>query len=118
MFRLPSGALIIDTPGMRELGLWDTGESVGEIFAGVEALFADCRFSNCTHGAEPGCAVQAALESGALSRDQWERYLTQKKEASFVENKSAYLRNKQERHKMLVKKNRFNQLKGKEDPFE
>jgi ribosome biogenesis GTPase len=107
MFRLPSGALVIDTPGMRELGLWDAGESIGEVFSGVESLFTRCRFSNCTHTAEPGCAVLAALESGALPRDQWEQYLLQKKEAAFVENRSAYLRDKQERHKSLAKNNRL-----------
>jgi ribosome biogenesis GTPase len=107
MFRLPSGALIIDTPGMRELGLWDAADGVGEVFADVESLFTRCRFSNCTHSTEPGCAVLAALESGELPRDQWDRYLLQKREAAFVENKAAYLRNKQERHKSLAKKNRL-----------
>jgi ribosome biogenesis GTPase len=115
MFRLSSGAFIIDTPGMRELGLWDAGESIGEIFAAVESLFTRCRFSNCTHTAEPGCAVLAALESGALSRDQWEQYLLQKKETAFVENRSAYLRNKQEWHKSLAKNSR-QKKRGREWP--
>jgi ribosome biogenesis GTPase len=106
MFRLPSGALIIDTPGMRELGLWDAADGVGEVFADVESLFTRCRFSNCSHTSEPGCAVLAALGSGALSRDQWDQYLLQKKEAAFIENKAAYLRNKQARHKSLSKNSR------------
>jgi ribosome biogenesis GTPase len=112
MFRLPSGALIIDTPGMRELGLWDAGEGIGEIFSGVETLFARCRFSNCTHTAEPGCAVLAALELGALSRDQWEQYLLQKREAAFVKDRSVYLRDKQEWYKSLAK----NKRRKKRDP--
>lgn len=107
MFQMPSGAFIIDTPGMRELGLWDTGDSIGEIFAGVEELIARCRFSNCTHSGEPGCAVLAALEDGSLSRPQWDRYCAQKREAAFVEDKSAYLRGKQAWHKSLAKRNRL-----------
>ncbi|MDR3174287.1 MAG: ribosome small subunit-dependent GTPase A [Treponema sp.] len=112
MFRLPSGALVIDTPGMRELGLWDAGEGIGEIFSAVESLFTRCRFSNCTHTVEPDCAVRAALESGDLPRDQWEQYLLQKKEAAFVENRSAYLREKQEWHKSLAKSSQLKKRNG------
>ena len=103
LFRLPSGALIIDTPGMRELGLWDATEGISAVFAEVEELFSQCRFSDCTHQTEPGCAVLAALEDGRLSPDQWKNYKKQQKETSFVENHSAYLRQKQQFHKSLAK---------------
>jgi ribosome biogenesis GTPase len=63
---LPSGALILDTPGMRELGLWDADEGVSATFADIEALAAQCRFRDCTHDAEPGCAVRAAIDAGEL----------------------------------------------------
>lgn len=66
MFRLDSGALLIDTPGMRELGLVDAEEGVGSAFSDVEALFEGCRFRDCAHEGEPGCAVMAAIEDGAL----------------------------------------------------
>ena len=63
---LPSGALILDTPGMRELGLWDADEGVSTTFADIEELQTQCRFRDCRHGEEPGCAIQAALEDGSL----------------------------------------------------
>lgn len=71
---LPSGGLILDTPGMRELGLYDAEAGVAQVFADVEAeveaLAADCRFADCAHGREPGCAVRAALEDGRLDADR------------------------------------------------
>lgn len=63
---LPSGALILDTPGMRELGLWDADEGVAATFADIAALADQCRFRDCGHGEEPGCAVRAALDDGSL----------------------------------------------------
>ena len=63
---LPSGALILDTPGMRELGLWDADEGVSATFADIEALAAQCKFRDCSHGEEPGCAIQAAIDAGEL----------------------------------------------------
>ncbi len=63
---LPSGALILDTPGMRELGLWDADEGVSATFADIEELAGQCRFRDCGHGDEPGCAIRAALEDGSL----------------------------------------------------
>ena len=63
---LPSGALILDTPGMRELGLWDADEGVAATFADIEVLAGQCKFRDCRHGDEPGCAVQAAIEAEAL----------------------------------------------------
>jgi ribosome biogenesis GTPase len=103
---LPSGAFVIDTPGMRELGLWDAGEGIAEAFPDVEALFSRCRFSDCGHRTEPGCAVLAALEDGSLSRETWERYQAQKRESAFTEDKAAYLNGKKEWHKSLTKLNR------------
>jgi ribosome biogenesis GTPase len=63
---LPSGGLILDTPGMRELGLWEAEAGVSTAFEDVEAIAAQCRFTDCTHGREPGCAVRAAIEAGVL----------------------------------------------------
>jgi len=101
LFRLSSGALVIDTPGMRELGLWDSREGIRAAFADVEGLFSQCRFSNCTHETEPGCAVLAALEDGRLLPKQWKNYKAQIRESSFVLNHSAYLKQKREFHKSL-----------------
>ncbi len=74
LFRLPGGALIIDTPGMRELGVWDAEEGVSEAFQDVEALAAKCRFADCKHTNEPGCAVWAAIHRGALRPERLKSY--------------------------------------------
>jgi len=74
MHRLPHGGWLIDTPGMRELQLVDVGDALDDVFAEVAALTAECRFSDCSHESEPGCAVQAAIESGTLDADRLQRY--------------------------------------------
>ncbi len=74
LIRLPSGALILDTPGMRELGLMDAGDGLDATFEDIEALTRECRFSDCGHAREPGCAVQAALEAGDLDPDRWRSF--------------------------------------------
>jgi ribosome biogenesis GTPase len=71
---LPVGGALIDTPGMRELQLWAGQGSVEEVFDEIATLAAQCRFADCTHAVEPGCAVQAALATGAVSPDRWESY--------------------------------------------
>lgn len=85
---LPGGALILDTPGMRELGLWDAESGVSSAFADVEAIAADCRFRDCRHGSEPGCAVQAALADGTLDRSRWNSYGKLQREVAFETRKS------------------------------
>ncbi len=78
---LPGGGALIDTPGMRELQLWASGESVGEVFGEIAALAAECRFGDCSHTGEPGCAVAAALAGGALAHDRWESFRKLRSEA-------------------------------------
>jgi ribosome biogenesis GTPase len=68
---LPGGGLLLDTPGMRELGLHDAEAGVSSTFDDVESLAAACRFSDCSHTNEPGCAVRAALASGELDDGRW-----------------------------------------------
>jgi ribosome biogenesis GTPase len=82
LIQLPGGGVVIDTPGLRELQLWDGGgsESVGLAFADIEALAAECKFSNCRHSTEPGCAVQAALQSGDLSAERHRSWLKLQRE--------------------------------------
>ena len=82
LIMLSSGVMIIDTPGMRELGLWDADAGVSDAFADVEALFARCRFSDCRHDTEPGCAVKAALADGTLDPARWEVYIRLKVESA------------------------------------
>jgi ribosome biogenesis GTPase len=71
---LPGGGILIDTPGMRELQLWDTGESLAGAFADIEALAESCRFRDCRHAGEPGCAVVEAVEDGRLDGGRLESY--------------------------------------------
>jgi ribosome biogenesis GTPase len=70
LIELPGGGMVIDTPGIRELQLWDGG-GIDEAFADVEALAAGCRFNDCSHTTEPGCAVNAALASGELASERY-----------------------------------------------
>ncbi len=80
---LGAGAMLIDTPGMRELGLVGATEGVETGFDEFATLAADCRFADCSHVHEPGCAIRAAVESGELSEDRYQNYLKLKKESEF-----------------------------------
>ena len=103
LIMLSCGAMIIDTPGMRVLGMWDVSEGLGEAFEDVEKFIGKCRFADCKHQSEPGCAVKAAIERGELSRERFESYLTLKKEAKYTDAKETYVRRKQERNKEIAK---------------
>jgi ribosome biogenesis GTPase len=74
LVQTPTGALVIDTPGMRELQLWGIEDGVEGAFADIAALAAECRFGNCGHGNEPGCAVRAALAAGELTAERFASY--------------------------------------------
>ncbi|MBI4625342.1 MAG: ribosome small subunit-dependent GTPase A [Verrucomicrobia bacterium] len=85
----PSGVLVMDTPGMRELQLWDVDrERLAATFADVAALTARCRFSDCTHRSEPGCAVQAALDDGSLEIDRWQSFQKLRREQAYAARKA------------------------------
>ena len=73
---------MLDTPGMRELQLWEAGAGLGATFEDVEALAAGCRFGNCAHGSEPGCAVRAALAEGRLDEGRFASYLKLRSEGA------------------------------------
>lgn len=83
LFVLPGGAMIIDTPGLRELQLWNAREGVARAFGDIEELAAGCRFRDCTHGGEPGCAVARALEDGSLERGRMENLRKLEREQRF-----------------------------------
>lgn len=84
---LPAGGVLIDTPGMRELQLWDADEGLEHAFADVEALAANCRFRDCSHGSEPGCAVTAAVERGDLAVERFESFRRLQRENEFVRSR-------------------------------
>ena len=81
---LPWGGLVIDTPGMRELQAWLAGEGLDDAFPDVRALAAECRFRNCRHEREPGCAVRAATDSGAFPKKRHEAYLKLQHEQKYL----------------------------------
>lgn len=96
---LPTGGLLIDTPGMREFQLGDYSEGIESGFTDVEALADSCRFRDCSHGNEPGCAIQEALDNGTLDHSRYESYLKLKKELAHMERKSNAAAQKAERAK-------------------
>ena len=100
LIRLKSGVMIIDTPGMRELGMWDVSEGLGDAFGDVEAFLGKCRFSDCKHEREPGCAIKGAIAAGELDVQRWESYRKLKAEAV---DKAEMLRRKNEWHKGVAK---------------
>ncbi|MFI9584685.1 ribosome small subunit-dependent GTPase A [Streptomyces sp. NPDC052236] len=74
LLALPGGGVLIDTPGLRGVGLWDAEAGVGQVFSEIEALAKECRFHDCAHDAEPGCAVLGAIEDGSLPERRLESY--------------------------------------------
>jgi ribosome biogenesis GTPase len=85
LFVRPGGGLVIDTPGMREIGLWDAGEGVGDLFADLEELAARCRFRDCSHSGEPGCALEEARRAGVIDADRVESFQKLRREAAHME---------------------------------
>jgi len=103
LVRLENGAMIIDTPGMRELGSMSVDEGLDETFSEILNLSKKCKFSNCTHTNEKGCAILTAIEAGDLSEQRYQNYLKMKKESEY--NQMSYLekRNKDKNFGKMVK---------------
>ena len=80
---LPGGGLLIDTPGMRELQLWGGSGGVEEVFADINRLVGECRFRDCTHESEPGCAIQKALDDGTLEESRFRSFQKLRKEIAY-----------------------------------
>jgi len=85
---LPAGGLLLDTPGMRELQLWDSTNGLEQAFGEVADLIAACRFSDCEHRTEPGCAIRAALDDGTLPHERWDAYTRLQRELRALEIRS------------------------------
>ncbi len=95
---LPDGGLILDTPGMRELALWD-GDGLDRSFGDIDELAAGCRFNDCSHDGEPGCAVSAARADGRLPADRFESWRKLQREAAHHERRVDGLARAEERRK-------------------
>ena len=102
LIMLQNGVMIIDTPGMRELGMWDVTEGLDDAFSDVERLAQMCRFRDCRHENEPGCAVKKAIENGELSLSRFESYQKIKAEAKYSGNSADYRRQKEQFFKSIA----------------
>ena len=103
LIMLPTGVMVIDTPGMRELGMWNASDGLAQSFSDVEQYFGKCKFKDCKHDSEPGCAIKKAIEDGELSPSRWENYKNLKDEVKYSDNKAEYLRQKEQWHKNITK---------------
>ena len=108
LLRLDSGVMIIDTPGMRELGMWGVDGGLEEAFADVERYLGKCRFRDCRHDREPGCAIRLAIEAGELDESRWESYQKLKAEAQSAQDKQSLLRQKQQWRMGISKTKKMN----------
>lgn len=88
LIQLPQGGCVIDTPGLREIGLWDADSSIDTTFADIIDLGLQCKFTDCTHHDEPGCAVRAAIDDGSLDEGRYISFLKLQKEAEFIASKT------------------------------
>jgi ribosome biogenesis GTPase len=102
---IPSGGLIIDTPGMRDLQVWSDEQHLAETFDDIEQLSSFCRFSDCQHNSEPGCAIQAAIAEETLSEERWLSYQKYQRELEFLSEQ-------QDVHAKLQRKAGYKKLSG------
>ena len=113
---VPGGGVVIDTPGMRELQLWDAADGIGRTFGDIQELAARCKFRDCRHQSEPGCAVRAAVESETLDAERVESFRKLEREEQFLEAKQdAALRSHRtkELRRMMKSVNRFYRDRGR-----
>ena len=108
LYRLPSGQLIIDVPGLRELQLWADVADLDSTFPEIDALAAGCRFRDCAHQGEPGCRVVQALATGELPADRYERYLEYRRELAYLHRRrdARAEANEREKWKQIAKRSR------------
>ena len=110
MILLPAGGLLIDTPGIRELQLWDASAGLAHAFPDIQTLAQDCRFRDCRHQSEPGCAVRAAQRGGALQAERLATFHKLGREERFIEAKQdAAVRARQTKavKRLMKQQNRF-----------
>ena len=108
LIMLPNGAMIIDTPGMRELGMWDAENGINKTFQDIEQYFGMCKYTNCTHTNEPGCRILQSIENDELDRERFEQYVKLQKESEYNTDSEQYLRDKKEKFKEISKINKRN----------
>jgi ribosome biogenesis GTPase len=113
---VPEGGVVIDTPGMRELALWGAADSIGRTFGDIQELAASCKFRDCCHQSEPGCAVRAAVEAETLDAERVESFHKLEREEQFLEAKqdaALRARRNKELRQLMKSVNRFYRERGR-----
>jgi len=116
LVQLPGGGLLLDTPGMRELQLWDAADGIGRAFGDIQELAARCKFRDCRHQSEPGCAVRAAVDAQALASERLENFRKLEREERFLEAKqdaAVRAQRSKELRRMMKSVNRFFRDRGR-----
>lgn len=113
LFALPGGALVMDTPGMREFALWADGGGLETVFSDIEGWASECRFSDCGHQAEPGCSVQGAVGEGRLTLRRLENWRALKEEMGENVTRRAVMQSRRDRHDLRRKKTRDTRFSGR-----
>ncbi|TCS94608.1 ribosome small subunit-dependent GTPase A [Hazenella coriacea] len=108
---LPQGGCIIDTPGMRELQLWESDTGLDSTFQDIDVISKACRFMNCSHQNEPGCAVQVAIQEGSLTQERFASYLKLQRELAFFERKGNKRLQSEEKSRWKKQTKRYSQYK-------
>lgn len=111
LIMLPNGAMIIDTPGMRELGMWNAENGINKTFQDIEQYMGMCKFSDCTHTNEPGCKILEAIVNGEIDQERFEQYLKLQKESRYNTDSNQYLQEKKDKFKEISKINKHNRKK-------
>ncbi len=104
MYFMENGGIVIDNPGMREIGMVDSNAGIESVFEEITAIAKKCKFKDCTHVHEPGCAVRGAVESGELCEDKYSNYLKLTKEAEYYEKTKLEKRRKDRQLGKFIKK--------------
>ncbi len=108
------GAVLIDMPGLRTVGLADANDGMSQVFGDVEDLFAYCRFRDCSHGSEPGCAIRAAIDEGALDARRWTNYLKLEREQERIQRRKESVVRRADRKE--VARNRIKSARRSREP--
>ena len=111
LIMLPNGAMIIDTPGMRELGMWNAENGINKTFQDIEQYIGMCKFSDFTHTNEPGCKILEAIVNGEIDQERFEQYLKLQKESRYNTDSNQYLQEKKDKFKEISKINKHNRKK-------
>ena len=108
LFMISGKGMVIDTPGMRELGMWSAEDGIDHTFLDIEELTRKCRFSDCSHENEPGCAVRQAVKDGLIAEERYRAYMKLKAENAYNKNAVDYLAAKKRKFKQIAKLNKHN----------